>query len=317
MAKSSNTRSNSRRTNSARSRKVLSEEDVNKAYERDDSPAEHATDDNWADDNWADNDDLLEEEEEEEEEKEYEVERVVGHMRKKGVLQYRLKWNGYGWDSNTWEKEVNVHCEALVEEYWQRVEQRGGSRADSEGEESEAPLTEDEAEDNNASRRHQDSTRRDQVAAPKKRQTGSEDDDDEYNEGEEYSADRFGKESRGNRRGGRDKVDKIDKRSTKRARSREDTEQDLELDSELDEIEENEESRRWTPPESWTTWGSQIDQIRTIMQSSDNKLRVYLRWKNGRETDHPLEVAHDKFPLTLIRYYESHLRFLRVVDREP
>ncbi|KAF9910332.1 hypothetical protein EC991_006831 [Linnemannia zychae] len=305
MGKSNNIRSKPKRTNSTRSKKALNKENVNKANKSNDNVVVHAADDNW------DDDDLFEEEEEE-----YEVERVVGHMSKRGILRYWLKWNGYGWDSNTWENEANVHCEALVEEYWQRVEQRGGSRTDSEGEESESPIAEDEVENNNASHRHQDKTHHGKVAASKKRRATSEDDDDEYNEGENHSAGRFGKESRSNRRGSGDKAGKTGEQSTKRARSREGDEQDSEQDSELDEIEHSEESRRWTPPESWTTWGDQIDQIRAIMQTNDNKLTVCLRWKNGRETNHPLEVAHNKFPLTLIRYYESHMRFLSVTDRD-
>ncbi|KAG0281477.1 hypothetical protein BGZ95_003132 [Linnemannia exigua] len=308
MAKSSNTHSNSRRTNKTRTRKVLSEEDVNKGYESDDSPAWHDNEDYQNDDK------MVEEEEEEEEEEEYDVERVVGHKRERGKLMYRLKWKGYSSNENTWERESNVHCQDLVEEYWRRIVQDGGSRSDPKGQVSEQQPTKRKAE-GNMSRRQQESNRRGQAITSKKRraETISSNDDDYQDGGEEDKSAKLGRESKNNRRGDEDKEDKTDKRSTKSTRSREDSEHD----SELEEIEEAEEERKWAPSKDWTSWGNQIDQIRTIVQADDDQLTVYLRWKNGRETNHPIETAHDKFPLTLIRYYESHLRFIRVIDQDP
>lgn len=50
----------------------------------------------------------------------YEVEEIVDHRKKKGKLQYFLKWVGYPSSDNTWEFEEDLNCPDLVKEYWQK-----------------------------------------------------------------------------------------------------------------------------------------------------------------------------------------------------
>ncbi|KAF9107459.1 hypothetical protein BGX29_006326 [Mortierella sp. GBA35] len=75
-------------------------------------------------------------------------------------------------------------------------------------------------------------------------------------------------------------------------------------------------NEKWTPPARWTSWEAHIEAIRTISRNGD-QLTIHLLWNNGHETEHPIEEAHQKLPLRLIRYYENHLRFLKVIDPNP
>ncbi|KAF9127594.1 hypothetical protein BGW39_005759 [Mortierella sp. 14UC] len=65
---------------------------------------------------------------------------------------------------------------------------------------------------------------------------------------------------------------------------------------------------QWTPPQSWMSWEDKVETIHTV-ERINGQLLIRLVWKNGRETRHPIETAHEKFPQKLIQYYESHIKF--------
>lgn len=314
-----------------RAKRARSEDDFNKLQ---DNNSEDSYDVNEV--NQVNEDNEQDEDDDDDEEEEYEVERVVGHKRAgtrgTGKLSYLLKWKGYDSSSNNWEMEADVHCEDLVEDYWRRYEQAGGNRSDPRGDEPKYVKRKAEGSSSGRSSHHQEISR-EQAAAAKKRRVGSHTTDEVTgDEREEDSEDDGGKRSAGNKE---NKVDRNERRNKEdeEDKSKQDTVVDADKEGkrnmrsaekkgqqklQVDEIEvyEDEEGSGWTPPENWTSWGNHIDYIRTIVQADDTQLRIYLRWKNGCETNHAIEVAHQKFPLALIRYYESHLRFLRVVDMD-
>jgi hypothetical protein len=48
----------------------------------------------------------------------YEVEAIVKHRKINGEVKYLLKWKGFPESENTWEREANLECPSLVQEYW-------------------------------------------------------------------------------------------------------------------------------------------------------------------------------------------------------
>nr|CAH0103195.1 unnamed protein product [Daphnia galeata] len=50
-------------------------------------------------------------------EEKYVVEKVVDKRKRKGTVQYLLKWKGYDDRENTWEEEQNMNCPDLIAEF--------------------------------------------------------------------------------------------------------------------------------------------------------------------------------------------------------
>ena len=53
----------------------------------------------------------------------YEVEKILNHKVTKGIIYYKLKWKGFPMSQCTWEKESNLDCKALLDEYWKNIKQ--------------------------------------------------------------------------------------------------------------------------------------------------------------------------------------------------
>ncbi|KAF9140556.1 hypothetical protein BG015_001591 [Linnemannia schmuckeri] len=206
-------------------------------------------------------------------EAEYEVERVVGHKHTKGRLQYYLKWNGYDSDENTWEDRENVYCVDLIEAYWMRLEQAGGSRTDSKGKDG-VPVKKEPtrtAKSNGAK-----TTKKDR-------------DGDTMTDMTHVKRQKTSNASKG--------VKKAEDGSEGGASSNNYSNNNITINS-----------SGWTPPKSWTSWEEKVESILTV-ERSNQKLLIRLQWNNGRETQHPIEVAHQKCPQKLIQFYESHIKF--------
>jgi hypothetical protein len=58
-------------------------------------------------------------------EDEYEVEKILGARKRKGIRQYLVKWKGYPENYDQWEPEENLgNAEELVREYWKGAKRR-------------------------------------------------------------------------------------------------------------------------------------------------------------------------------------------------
>ncbi|KAF9542019.1 hypothetical protein EC957_002381 [Mortierella hygrophila] len=206
---------------------------------------------------------------------EYEVERVVGHRHTKGKLQYHLKWNGYDSDENTWENKENVFCTDLVEAYWVRHEQAGGSRSDLKGKDGVLVKKEPaRTARSNGARRTKKDRDGDTVMnmAPAKRQRTSDTSKEVMRAGG----------------GAEDVTSNNNKNSSSSSSSSNDS--------------------SWMPPNSWTSWEDKVKSILTV-ERSNQKLLIRLLWINGKETHHSIEEAHQKCPQKLIQFYEAHIKF--------
>jgi hypothetical protein len=68
------------------------------------------------------------------EEEEFIVEEILDKRKRKGIIEYLIKWEGYGEESNTWEVESNLNCPALLKKFEQRDEKSAESEEDSDDE---------------------------------------------------------------------------------------------------------------------------------------------------------------------------------------
>ena len=53
-------------------------------------------------------------------EEEYEVEEILDSKMFRGRLRYKIKWEGYGPEHNTWEYAAEVHSPKLVAEFYRK-----------------------------------------------------------------------------------------------------------------------------------------------------------------------------------------------------
>jgi hypothetical protein len=241
----------------------------------------------------------------------YEVERVVAHKRERGVLSFHLKWKGYPDTSSTWEKEKFVFCKDLVDNYWDRYESAGGSRTDTKGKEPKPQVVKSNGQVNvqPSSKRSAKSP----LPASKKKGRG-EDGEDEVSGGTSTKKQKTRSHSPQRKRvqdraaGQRRKEDKED-----------DDHMDEQVEAQKDEGGENdsthpdeedvvEERENWMPPKAWTSWDEHLEVVQTVERSLLG-MTVHVTWKNGKESELPLEDAHQKCPQKLIAFYEQHLKF--------
>jgi hypothetical protein len=65
-------------------------------------------------------------------EEEYEVEEIIDSERRRDGWYYRVKWKGYGPESNTWEPKANLeHAEEILEKYHQKLLKKAHNTAKS------------------------------------------------------------------------------------------------------------------------------------------------------------------------------------------
>ncbi|KAF9583747.1 Chromobox protein 1 [Lunasporangiospora selenospora] len=216
----------------------------------------------------------------------FEVERVVGHENRGSGLYYHIKWKGYSNDDNTWEHNKSVFCKDLVAEYWKRYEAEGGKKSDSSGKDPK-PQTSKRAS-SVGSRSNSGGSKRGNASGSKSTQAQEPLLPKVLPMDETVpSTKRASKET-----------DTATAKKQKSGRQREDS--DEEMSAPL--------VSSWTPPKAWTSWEEHVDHVSTV-ERSNKRMKVHLAWKNGHDTEHPIEDAHTKCPLKLIQFYESHLKF--------
>ncbi|KAG0275675.1 hypothetical protein BGZ95_008507 [Linnemannia exigua] len=228
--------------------------------------------------NGAEDKEVEEEEEDEAEEAEFDVEQVVGHKYVKGKLHYHIKWKGYDSDENTWEDTDGVFCTDLIEAYWTRHKQAGGLRTDLRGIPMKDPARSVKSKGTQgvlkALKKDRDIDTVMEVAPAKRQKTSG---PAKYSLRESFKV-----------------VRKAEENGVGANKSSSNS--------------NGANSNKWVPPKNWTSWEDKVETIQTV-ERSDQRLLIRLAWKNGKETQHPIETAHEKCPQKLIQYYESHIKF--------
>ncbi|KAG0244488.1 hypothetical protein BGX31_009058 [Mortierella sp. GBA43] len=226
----------------------------------------------------------------------YEVERVVGHKRERGVLSYHLKWKGYPDSDNTWERDKSVFCKDLVEAYWERYLADGGSKADARGKE---PKSNGQAIVQPSSKRLAKSS---PAASSSKKQNRDEEVSIGSSTKRQKTDSHIPQRKRMSDRAAVGQKRKVDSEQVDKDADAQKGEDSKQADEE-EEVREN-----WKPPKSWTTWDEHVEVVQTVERSIMG-MTVHVTWKNGKESELPLEEAHKKCPQKLIAFYEQHLKF--------
>ncbi|KAG0296156.1 hypothetical protein BGZ98_001086 [Dissophora globulifera] len=86
-----------------------------------------------------------------------------------------------------------------------------------------------------------------------------------------------------------------------------------------DDSDDRSGKKQWKPPSSWKSWEEHVESVNSVERGKGGMI-VHLAWKNGEDTTHDLEEIHKRCPQTLIRFYETHLKFTppdgRRLDRQ-
>ncbi|KAF9986321.1 hypothetical protein BGZ65_008038 [Modicella reniformis] len=253
------------------------------------------------------------EDDDDDDESVFEVEKVVGHKRERGVLSYHLKWKGYPDSDNTWEKEKFVFCKGLVDAYWERYEKAGGKRTDAKGKEPKPQAAKSNGQLNTSAQQLSRRSVRSSSPALKKK---NRDDDDEEIVLTTRSTNKKQKIGSGNlqRKWVQEAATGHKRKEENDSGDRASTEVPKEfggedkLAAEAENEEEGYERENWQPPKSWSSWDEHLEAVETVERSLLG-MTVHVTWKNGKESELPLEDAHQKCPQKLIAFYEQHLKF--------
>ncbi|KAG0359881.1 hypothetical protein BGZ54_009794 [Gamsiella multidivaricata] len=256
------------------------------------------------------------EEEEDDNEDVYEVEKVVGHKRDRGVLSYHLKWKGYSDADNTWEREKSVFCKDLVAEYWDEWERAGGRRTDIRGSIMKPNIVRRSSVAHKASgsKGTQSSVKRasspSQSMEPRKKVSSSASERDTRDQ--QPVPDSPAKKQKLNIATHDHDVHKDEdlKDHHQDKKDRSDKEDERKKEENEDHKDEDVAANDWMPPVEWTSWDEHLECVQTVERSrKKDKMTVHLTWKDGKDTEHPIEDAHQKCPQKLIQFYEKHLKF--------
>ncbi|KAF9363309.1 hypothetical protein BGX34_004415 [Mortierella sp. NVP85] len=232
----------------------------------------------------------------------YEVERVVGHKRERNVLSYHLKWKGYSDSDNTWEKEKSVFCSDLVADYWDRYTKAGGSRMDPKGKEPKHPSTKPNGEGSAPP----SSKRSARPSGPASKKKGRDEEDiPTTSTKKQKTGPQSPQPKRTQDRVGLRGKENDPPLNEDAAEAQKDSGGD---DSKQDGDEDMEERENWEPPKTWANWDEHMEVVQTVERSSLG-MTVHVTWKNGKESEVPLDDAHKKCPQKLIAFYEQHLKF--------
>ncbi|TPX71439.1 hypothetical protein SpCBS45565_g01018 [Spizellomyces sp. 'palustris'] len=243
------------------------------------------------------------EEESDEEPETYEVERIDGYRCLRGVEQYRIKWEGYPEEDNTWEPVENIHATDLIQEYWKSQANQGLTKT---GTVARSQIAAAKAAAQ-AGKVSNDNEAEDPVPKLTKRKplrTTAEADDP---------------------KGKRPKYELNGESGLVPAKDEDEDDmrvydQEVELDPEIADAE---------------SWEDLVAEVETIEQGhTESELVVFILWKDGRRSMHSSIVANKKCPQAvsmpeqpppqgntkpdfgyqMISFYESHIRFRRPED---
>ncbi|KAG0046802.1 hypothetical protein BGZ83_008017 [Gryganskiella cystojenkinii] len=267
----------------------------------------------------------------------YEVERVVGHIvnQDTGLRSYLIKWKNYSINDNSWEPENSVFCHALVEDYWDRVEKRGGTSSDPYGQDpppSPPPVATSPAI-TTATTAKSSSKRKAVSKIPKKGKSKAPPNESLLPNHDRISSPTTNK-AIGVRQPPLDRArsatpikrqrtespsptaatttySSVTPSSTKSKAAASPTTKTKETASSTKSSRTSDEEEQFRVPLHLASWESLVDEVTTVEQRGST-LVVHLLWNSGHRTEHTNMFIRKKCPDKLFNYYESKLLFTEV-----
>ncbi|KAH7910300.1 hypothetical protein BJ138DRAFT_1114228 [Hygrophoropsis aurantiaca] len=239
-----------------------------------------------------------EDEDEDEGEEEYEIEQIVDARRggfPSGGFGYLVKWKGYGPEHNSWVDEQDAgNAQQLIDDYWRKNKKDPRKSIDQPKKGRRKSSVRAETPESSTV-----SKKRGRPSKSTKKDSDKEMSDDE----EENTESRAAKKPR--------KSNGVTQKKTASTipKKKKVESAPIELDDEDDEdaVVLGSMEKHMSIP----SWESMVDSIDTIERGEDKKLYVYFRIKKNPDERmrEPSTLCAEKFPKTLISFYEANLRW--------
>ncbi|ODN73022.1 hypothetical protein L202_08417 [Cryptococcus amylolentus CBS 6039] len=203
-------------------------------------------------------------------EEEYEVEAILGHRKTRGnKLEYHVSWKNYGPTHNSWEPEANVIHAEELLKIYWDTQKKAESKEPEPAPKKRGRPSKDSVRANSSRVSTSLVAKEDNEPAPKRSRTSA---------------------VNGRKR--------VVKGSSEEPEEEEETAAD-----------DPEYVDEYTAYMKMKDWENVVESVDTIDMDDDGKIIVLVTMKKGTKSVIPRDLAYERFPYKVLKFYESHLKW--------